>query len=181
MREFLMRLLLCLATALFVSCGSSSDRDSDLLSRGADNNVKQRFPLGPVVEVTPGSTCQHPDEIRYPSRVPYCSRNVSTNLKNDIIAQYDRDFGFEIREMSRQEFKIDHYIPLSIGGSNDRTNLWPQHRSVYELTDPLESMVSELIIHDRITQKEAIQQIQFAKNNLDQVSAVHARLEGMMD
>lgn len=176
-----MRLLLCLATALFVSCGSASDRDSDLLTRGSDNNVKQRFPLGPIVSVTPGSTCQRPDQIRYPSRVPYCERSVSTSLKNEIIAQYDRDFGFEIQEMDRHDFKIDHYIPLSIGGSNERNNLWPQHRTVYELTDPLESMVSELIIHDRITQKEAITQIQFAKNHLDEVSTVRARLEGMMD
>ncbi len=65
------------------------------------------FPMGPRIETTPGETCQHPDSFRYPEHVPYCSRSVTTQEKNQIIAMYDAKFGYHIQQMNRQDFKID--------------------------------------------------------------------------
>jgi hypothetical protein len=106
---------------------------------------------------------------RYPENIIYCERNVDTHLKQQIIREYDEKFGYEIRQMNRMDFKIDHYIPLSIGGANNKENLWPQHKSVFEVTDPLEHLLSEKIKIGAITQVEAVRVIKDAKNNLDKV------------
>ncbi len=125
------------------------------------------FPKGPDASVTPGELCKDSTTYRYPEHIKYCARNVSSGLKSQIIAQYDHDLGFGIRQMSRGDFKIDHFIPLSIGGANEASNLWPQHKSVYTITDPLESDVSNLISVAKITQAEAIRVIKECKLNLD--------------
>lgn len=123
------------------------------------------FPTSPVTEVTPGDLCQHADEIRYPERIVYCKRHVSSQLKNQIIDYYDREFGFEIRKTGRDRFKIDHYIPLCMGGSNERANLWPQHESVYTQTDPLEEAACKKMAEGKLKQAEAIKLIVQAKGN----------------
>jgi len=82
------------------------------------------YPHTPNATVTPGSLCdtQNADfiEFRYQEHIPYCARNVSSVLKAKIYEQYG------IPEADRDQFTIDHLIPLSIGGSNDRSNLWPE-------------------------------------------------------
>lgn len=47
-------------------------------------------------------------------------RDVPESLKNKVYVKYG--------VLTRQpyEFEIDHIIPLSIGGSNDEQNLWPE-------------------------------------------------------
>lgn len=128
-----------------------------------------QFPTMPHPEMTPGDVCDNPSKKRYKENINYCERNVDTSLKNQIIREYDEELGYSIRQMNRQEFKIDHFIPLSIGGSNDKENLWPQHRTVYEITDPLEQHLSNKIVEGRISQAEAIRVIREAKLNLGRV------------
>ena len=48
------------------------------------------------------------------------SRNVTQSTKIKVYKQY----GVSV-DTCRKGCKIDHLIPLSIGGSNDITNLWP--------------------------------------------------------
>lgn len=128
-----------------------------------------RFPTQPDAQLTPGETCTHPDSYRYPEHIPYCSRNVDTQTKKDIIAQYDRERGFHVGSMDRGDFKIDHYIPLCAGGSNERDNLWPQHKSVYAITDPLEPAICNQMAAGKLKQERAIEIIRQAKTHLDQV------------
>ena len=128
-----------------------------------------RFPVGPNPTTTPGALCSSPTSHRYAEQIGYCERNVSTQLKNELIKMYDEQFGYEIRRMKRADFKIDHFIPLSIGGANEKENLWPQHKSVYAITDPLESLLSEKIVAGRIKQADAIRVIREAKLNLGRV------------
>jgi hypothetical protein len=130
------------------------------------------FPLGPNAQVTPGELCTAPDSRRYPERIAYCSRDVSSNLKDAIIAQYDHDFGYQIGRMQRSQFKIDHYIPLCAGGSNNAKNLWPQHVSVYTITDPLEPAICEKMSEGRLSQKDAVTLVVQAKNNLQLVPQI---------
>ena len=80
--------------------------------------------------------------------------------------------GYEITPADRLDFKIDHLIPLCMGGSNGTLNLWPQHKSVYEITDSLEFILCEKLRLAKITQKEAIEKILYAKHHLDEVSSL---------
>jgi hypothetical protein len=137
------------------------------------------YPLGPHSQSTPGSVCNRPSALRYPERIKYCDRDVETALKYDIIRTYDRQFGYNIGRMQRAEFKIDHYIPLCAGGSNERDNLWPQHKSVYAITDPLEPLICDKMAKGRLKQAQAIELIKAAKNNLALVPQVIGRLERM--
>ena len=139
----------------------------------------KNFPIGPDSDVTPGETCQHADTYRYPERIAYCERDVDSQLKKEIIAQYDSEFGYNIGGMPRNKFKIDHYIPLCMGGSNSRTNLWPQHESVYKITDPLEQQLCEKMAQGKLLQAEAIDLIREAKNHLDEAPDILARVRAM--
>lgn len=131
--------------------------------------AEERYPVGPNPNMTPGAICENSKTRRYPEGIVYCERNVNTADKRAIIKAYDDQLGFSIQQMDRGEFKIDHFIPLSIGGSNSKENLWPQHRSVYTITDPLEQVLFEKISVAAITQAEAIRVIREAKLNLDRV------------
>lgn len=132
----------------------------------AGNYGKYHIPEGPHPVMTPGSLCTSSSTYRYSEKIKYCDRDVSSGLKKRIIEDYDDDLGYTIEEMPRADFKIDHFIPLSIGGSNEATNLWPQHKSIYEHSDPLETEVFNLISEGKITQAEAIRVIKECKLNL---------------
>lgn len=135
-----------------------------------------KFPLGPEPSMTVGSLCDTPDTFRYPEHIAYCERDVDTQLKWDIIRAYDQEFGYHIEETGRQNFKIDHYIPLCAGGSNKPDNLWPQHKSVYVVTDDLEAEVCAKMSAGRLKQSEAVQFIIRAKNNLDEAPEILAQV-----
>lgn len=137
------------------------------------------FPRGPDLEMTPGSLCQRGSTFRYPEHVRYCNRDVDSKLKNEVIAEYDRELGFSVRSMPRGQFKIDHFIPLCAGGSNDRDNLWPQHKSVFTLTDPLEPLVCQKMADGRLKQADAVELIREAKTNLSRVQEIYDHVDSL--
>ena len=138
-----------------------------------------RFPKNPDLQETPGKLCSNPTAHRYPEQIAYCERDVDTYLKNAIIQKYDMLFGYEVRSMKRQDFKIDHLIPLCAGGANSEENLWPQHKSVYAITDPLEPVICEKMSQGKLLQAEAIKLILQAKTNLDQVPAILKKVKSL--
>lgn len=79
--------------------------------------------------LTGGSLCtpDHADfkEYRYKEQIPYCKRNVSYELKTYAYKMYDIDLKY------RKNYTIDHFYPLSLGGDNSFSNLWPQHKSIH--------------------------------------------------
>jgi len=85
------------------------------------------FPLIPDKDVSPGNFCvlkdKHFKEFRYPEKIPYCKRRVSSSLK-DRVCKRDG-------VLDRKGYTVDHIIPLSLGGNNSEANLWCQHRSLY--------------------------------------------------
>ncbi len=131
-----------------------------------------QFPLEPKSQTTPGELCAHAEAYRYPEHIKYCNRDVDSKLKHEIIQTYDRQFGYSIEKMDRNKFKIDHYIPLCAGGGNDVTNLWPQHESVYSITDPLEPAICGKMAEGKLKQADAIEIIKHGKNNLKDVPAL---------
>lgn len=121
------------------------------------------YPISPDPYITPGSLCHTPSSTRYPERIPYCERSVHRELKWEIINKYNSQLGYKIEAKDRSDYKIDHYIPLCAGGSNQEDNLWPQHKTVYAKTDALEAAVCEKMSSGRMTQAQAIAFVREAK------------------
>ncbi|HEY8271615.1 MAG TPA: hypothetical protein VIG33_12060 [Pseudobdellovibrionaceae bacterium] len=136
------------------------------------------FPKGPDAVLTPGEVCDHPDAHRYPEGIAYCNRNVSSDLKRAIFVNYDQ-LGFRTTQMQRMDFKIDHYIPLCMGGGNDIKNLWPQHKSIYAVTDPLEPLLCDKMAAGVLTQKKAIEYITYGKNHLDEIPHIISEVNNL--
>ncbi len=121
------------------------------------STVSLAIPPAPDEALTPGEICdtQNPDfhEYRYSEGIAYCRRNVSRHVKSQIYQQYG------IPERCRTRYTIDHLIPLSIGGTNGRGNLWPEHRLIKETRPDLEIQVFEALRDGDITQKQAIERV----------------------
>jgi hypothetical protein len=124
------------------------------------------YPIGPVASLTPGRLCERPDAYRYAERIPYCNRDVNPMLKEMIFREY-REIGYRLDPRRREDFKIDHLVPLCAGGSNDEDNLWPQHVSIFSQTDTLESLGCEKLKLGKIRHTQLVQLIVAAKRDLN--------------
>ncbi len=139
----------------------------------------QNFPIKPDAQITPGDLCNRPTARRYPEGINYCDRDVMSDTKRAVIQVYETKLGYNIMGNGRMNFKIDHYIPLCMGGSNEVKNLWPQHKSIYAQTDPLEPLLCQKMASGSLLQKDAVQLIIRAKNDLSQVAAVIRYANGL--
>jgi hypothetical protein len=121
------------------------------------------FPFTPDETKTNGSLCSTRDrdfaEHRYPEKIPYCKRAVSSSDKDKIY----RDYG--VSKNCRREYTIDHFIPLSIGGTNRLDNLWPEPKVIKQLRKDLEMELFKALSSGKISQEEAVQTIRDAKFN----------------
>ncbi len=139
----------------------------------------EQFPKSPQPSLTPGTLCKSPSRLRYPEKVPYCERDVDGETKDSVVQRYDATFGYQVGRIGRHKFKIDHYIPLCMGGSNEPSNLWPQHPTVYEITDPLEPVLCQKMAEGRLKQAEAIRLIKQAKADLSQAKQILESLNSL--
>lgn len=162
-----------LSLLIFLSIQSYQSSLASFVAEGS-------FPASPYEKLTPGSVCNAPDSFRYPERIAYCERDVSRERKAVIFSTYDVELGFHTREMNRADFKIDHYIPLCMGGSNEDENLWPQHKTIYQQTDPIEPVLCELMSSGQMLQAKAISIIRQVKRNPETSGAVLRDLESKL-
>ncbi len=132
------------------------------------SRYKAEFPMGPDLAITPGRLCESPDSYRYPERIAYCNREVDPQAKQEIFNLY-RDNGYRLKIVDRSDYKIDHLIPLCAGGSNREENLWPQHKSLFQLTDPMESLGCEKLRQGKISQRDLVNAIIRAKADVRNV------------
>lgn len=86
-------------------------------------------------------------EYRYKQNIPVCERNVSYNTRKRVYEKY------KISADIRRTYTIDHLVPLSLGGSNNEKNLWPQPRA--QSTAPLETEIYYKVKRGEITIQEA--------------------------
>jgi len=126
-----------------------------------------QYPLTPDVDKTPGDLCEPGvsdfREYRYEEQIPYCVRNVSSHNKSKIYDSYN------IPVEDRSHYTIDHMIPLSLGGSNDATNLWPEAKELKNKYRPnLEQDLFNKLSRGEITQAEAIDCMLKAKFELQE-------------
>lgn len=158
--SFVFALILTTFTA-GTSCASLPTAAPEELSIQAAPALQ--FPFVPDPSMTQGSICttNDPDfeRLRYDEQIPYCARNVSRESKSDIYDTYG------VPERCRKEYTIDHFIPLSIGGTNHRDNLWPEHKSIKALRKELENDLYKKVSLGEMTQAEAIKIIRDAKWN----------------
>jgi hypothetical protein len=121
------------------------------------------FPIVPNPKMTPGSLCNPStgdfEGYRYKQRVPVCRRNVSHELKAIIYNAYG------IPPRCRRNYTIDHFIPLSIGGSNQIENLWPEHRLVKMTRLQFEDEIMMMVRDGQTTQANAVQLVYKIKMN----------------
>lgn len=121
------------------------------------------YPVKPNPEVTVGDFCNEKDPdfvgYRYKEKIPYCIRNVSGWTKAEIYDLYG------IPEDCRDEYTVDHFVPLALGGSNHDPNLWPEHKHVKATRQNLEMEVYTQLKNGEISQREAVQVITHAKMN----------------
>ena len=136
-------------TCIFVAVASAKDADST------------EFPYVPNPAWTNGELCdvKNPDfkELRYAEKIPYCERNVSTQTKFHIYKLYG------VPEHCRSAYTIDHFVPLSLGGTNDIRNLWPEARAVKRVRQNLEVEVYKKLSTGKITQAQAVDMVIRAK------------------
>lgn len=135
-------------------------------------------PRGPDPRLTPGAICTLDQQYRYPERISYCERDVSVELKASIFEAYRKELGYQLSG-ERSTYKIDHFIPLCAGGSNERTNLWPQHESIFTITDPIEALVCKKLAAARIKQQDAINLIVLVKRDLSQANNITHHLKSL--
>lgn len=115
------------------------------------------FPIVPDQGKTPGTECTRNDpdfaEFRYREKIPYCQRNVSEYTKDKIYKLYGID------QRCKNRYTIDHFIPLSLGGNNAETNLWPEHKLIKQTRADLELKLFQQLSNGTITQQQAIDTI----------------------
>ena len=141
-------------------------------------NLAFSYPLIPDPEMTEGDLCTENDpdftKYVYQENIPYCQRNVSRSRREKIYDQYD------IPSDCRHRYTIDHFIPLSLGGSNADINLWPEHVLVKATRPYLEQELYLALERGEINQEEAIDIIVRKKTKENQ-SIISTKIQGNCD
>lgn len=80
-------------------------------------------------------------------------RDVPRDVWNEVFERYGLFWSH------RRDFEVDHLVPLSIGGSNDINNLWPESRMTEpwnaEVKDTLEDVLHREVCAGRVPLEEA--------------------------
>lgn len=79
-----------------------------------------RYAETPLPAYTPGDIVSTDVALVCQKDYPLKARDVSRSKKDQVYALYHVD-----PEQCTEGCKIDHLVPLAIGGSNDTKNLWP--------------------------------------------------------
>lgn len=156
--------VLLLALTLIAAPIVGSAAEAPIWLKGSEIDLQiSAFPFTPDETLTTGSLCSTHDpdfeEFRYRENIAYCKRSVSSSDKEKIYRTYG------VSQKCRKEYTIDHFIPLSVGGTNRPDNLWPEPKSIKALRKDLEMELFKAIRDGKITQDEAIQRIRDAKFN----------------
>ncbi len=129
----------------------------------ANTSPEASVPLRPDPQYTQGDYCQKNDhdfeEVRYKEKVAICMRDVSWETKVEVYAAY------KVPLHCRKFYTVDHYIPLSMGGSNQFQNLWPEHKDIKATRQNLEQEMYEQLADGKVTRDQAVQAVTYAKQH----------------
>jgi hypothetical protein len=161
--------------AVIAGCGSEFHPDTGGTTTGAYQFGVQTKTSGcaasgglPDHACTPGDIFANTakDEICVPG---YASsvRDVPQSVKDKVYAAY----GITSRQPG--QYEVDHLVNLSIGGSNDISNLWPEAASPtpgFHEKDRVEVYLQDQVCSGKMDLRTA--QIQIAKNWLQVYNAI---------
>lgn len=109
----------------------------------------------PNPKLTPGAVASTSVGEVCTKDYPALHRKVSSQTKDGVYSRYGID-----KDQCSKGCKIDHLVPLSIGGSNKVSNLWPHEYgsswSVYEKTK-LEVRLRKAVCNEGMPIQEAQQ------------------------
>lgn len=117
------------------------------------SNLYANGPIRPISSMTPGDVDVNAsiEDICTPG-YSRSVRDVSQKTKKLVFHTYGID-------PKKDKYEIDHLIPLSLGGSNDVKNLWPQSYTTTPFNafkkDVLENRLHDLVCSDKITLDDA--------------------------
>lgn len=98
-------------------------------------NAKPEERLLPDPDLTPGSvvdvSLEEMCEPGYAARV----RSVDSSERKQAFRMYG------LSNVDRRDYELDHLIPVSLGGSNDIKNIWPESR----ITEPWNAEVKDTL------------------------------------
>jgi hypothetical protein len=66
-----------------------------------------------------------------------------------------------------------------MGGSNHQDNLWPQHKTVYVVTDSIEFAACEKMKAGKLNQRLAIDLLREAKLNLNKAKEIERQINAL--
>ena len=114
--------------AMVIIAGCSSDpapRSADSGSSAAPSSTRSSAPraalLYPNANLTPGAT------IADLTVAKVCADDYVASVGEVAAAVRDQVFAsYGLAGVNRDDYELDHLVPLELGGSNDITNLWPE-------------------------------------------------------
>ncbi len=101
----------------------------------------------PNMSLTPGKI--DPNETKEKVCTPNHTketRHVTLAMKKEVFTRYGVDYG------DHEDFEVDHFIPLVLGGANDVLNLWPE--PAYPRPGYHEKDIVEVYLHHRVCKGE---------------------------
>lgn len=108
----------------------------------------------PNAGFTPGCLCTKNDPdfdgYIYKEHIAHCIRRLPTNVIKLVMSRYN----INIRDKNKYEF--DRLIPVSMGGSNNACNIWPQRLDEAYVKNELEFKIYKLLKLGDLTQRRAI-------------------------
>lgn len=108
----------------------------------------------PDKECSPGLTLNISLETACTSGYSATVRNVSQKTKNEVFKEYG------IVRVKGDSYEIDHIVPLSLGGSNDIKNLFPQAELPhpgFRDKDRIEVCVRKMVCEGKVSLDDAQQ------------------------
>jgi hypothetical protein len=105
-------------------------------------------------KVTPGAVATTSARVVCAPKYARDERNVSYAVRDAVYYSYGIPRGRYIGGTyvgERRNFVIDHLIPLELGGSNARANLWPQPRTDALAKDRVEDALHTLVCDGRLS------------------------------
>lgn len=132
----LIAVIVASAAIVLATAGCTSGRSSPAAGADATNVIRpdQTLTPGDLLPATRAEICSS----GYSKRV----RDVSSQTKREIYAEY----GFATHTPG--DYEVDHLVPLGIGGSNDKRNLWPEPINVRPGAKQKDDLENEL--HNRV-------------------------------
>jgi hypothetical protein len=118
-------------------------------------------PITPNPLLTPGAYIQPPTPLDVLCKPGHSAemRDVTQATKRQVFQEYGLA---NLSDAERAAFEVDHLIPLSLDGSNDLKNLWPQSYRTQPLNAHRKDML-ELVLH-----------VMVCRHQLDLLTAQHA-------